>query len=436
MARKPLPKLYLQELIDAMEDLIPEELWAEFPLHGNTQWRPGRLVMCFVLMGWDDARTLTARFQNARELLGRMSGDWEPPCSYNAYADALVRWMDRILPVIRQRLQQRCRERCFRHWKTGKWIVFAADGSRFECPRTQANEDGLKCAGKDKSAPQVFHTTLVHLQTGALWDFRIGPGTDSERRHLEQMLGGLPRNSLVVADAGFIGWNVCQQFEAAGVHFLLRVGSNITLLAEQLGAKIEQRGKYVWLWPNTKQNQPPLVLRLFVFGSGPNAVYLVTNVLDPKALSPKQAELFYRQRWGIEVTYRTVKQVMDRGQWLSRTPSRVFAEHQATILGFWILQIISFQELVAQEEAPQRWSAATARDIIRRVLRRALDPTYRPHKSFCDELGCAVRDTYQRKCPKRARNWPHKKREKPPGPPRIRRMTKRERTLGKRLLSL
>jgi hypothetical protein len=276
----------------------------------------------------------------------------------------------------------------------------------------------------------------VHLQTGALWNFRIGPGTDSERRHLEQMLAGLPGRSLVVADAGFIGWNLCQRLKGARVHFLLRVGSNITLLAKQLGAKLEERGKHVWLWPTRNQNEQPLILRLFVFGSGPNTVYLVTNVLDRKDLSAKQAEKFYRQRWGIEVTYRTVKQVFDRAHWLSRIPCRVLAEHEATILGFWILQIISFQELVAHDHDPQSWSAATARNIIRRVLRRALDPTYRPNKTFRVELGCAVQDTYQRKCPKRARDWPHKKREKPPGPPRIRRMTKRERTIGKQLLSL
>jgi hypothetical protein len=39
-------------------------------------------------------------------------------------------------------------------------------------------------------------TSLWHMGVGLPWDFRVGPGTDSERRHLEQMLEDLPQKSL------------------------------------------------------------------------------------------------------------------------------------------------------------------------------------------------------------------------------------------------
>jgi len=61
--------------------------------------------------------------------------------------------------------------------------------------RTAANENELKCAGKKKTGPQLFVTTLLHMGTGIPWDFRIGPGTASERRHLEEMLADLPPRS-------------------------------------------------------------------------------------------------------------------------------------------------------------------------------------------------------------------------------------------------
>jgi IS4 transposase len=439
MARKPLPKLYLEEIVEAMEDLLPAEFWLKFHQHGNLQWTPARLVMCSVLLGWDDAQTLTERFENARELLRRIFGDWQPAKAYNAYADALKRWLPQLFPLIRSRLQQRIIDRCQRFWKTGKWVVFAADGSRFECPRTLANEAGLKCAGKNKTAPQVFHTMLIHLETATLWDFRTGPGTDSERRHLQAMLEGLPEHSLVVTDAGFIGWELCQSFRALGRNFLLRVGSNVTLLAEQFEAEVQQVDRTVWLWPKREQDrgQPPLVLRLLVFGTGKEAVYLVTDVLDEAELPAALAEQLYRQRWGIEVSYRSIKQVLDRGQWLSRIPARVLAEHTATIQAIWILQVLSIQELVKQpEQLPRRWSPARARNIIRRVLRRALDPTLRPRDSFRSELGRAVQDCYRRRGPKKARDWPHKKREKPPGPPRIEELTEPTRKRGQHFLDL
>jgi hypothetical protein len=87
-------------------------------------------------------------------------------------------------------------------WRVMGWLVLAVDGSRFECPRTRENEEGLECAGREKTSPQIFQTTLQHVGTGLLWDMRLGPGTDSERRHLDQMLPGLPTQSLLTADAG------------------------------------------------------------------------------------------------------------------------------------------------------------------------------------------------------------------------------------------
>lgn len=435
MARTPQRKLYLEELMEAMEDLVPASVWSSLTVHGNTDWTPSRVLAAAVLMGWDDAQTLAARFENVRELLRRVFVGWSPGRSYNGYARALRRWVTLIVPLVRQRLQQRVRERCRRHWQTDGWVVFAVDGSRFECPRTAANEAGLKCAGKTKTAPQIFHTTLLHLRTGTLWDFRTGPGTDSERRHFEDLAAGLPANSLVVADAGFIGFDLCRRLQTDGVRFLLRVGANVTLLTEQLGARLQVDGTTVWLWPQDRRDEPPIVLRLLVYGTGSQAVHLVTDVLEPGALSAAQARELDRQRWGIEVSDRTIKHTLDRSAWLSRTPETALAEHAATILGIWLLQVLAVQELAARRHDPRRWSAAQARDIIRRVLRRALDPTWRPPESFRSELGRAVQDDYVRRRSKRARNWPHQKHEAPPRPPRLKRLSTQQRQQAQQLLT-
>ncbi|MBV8315539.1 MAG: transposase [Planctomycetaceae bacterium] len=56
------------------------------------------------------------------------------------------------------------------------------------------------------------------------------PGTDSERTHLKPRVSDLPPGALVVADAGFVGSGLCLRFLRHGQHFLLRAGSNITLL--------------------------------------------------------------------------------------------------------------------------------------------------------------------------------------------------------------
>ena len=297
-----------------------------------------------------------------------------------------------------------------------------------------ANEEGLGCAGKKRTAPQVFHTTLLHLGTNSIWDFRCGPGTDSERRHLEDMAAGLPSGSLVTADAGFIGYELCRKLTDQGVCFLLRVGGNITLLAEQTQTRVRQVGGQIWLWPKRQSTVPPCVLRLLRVKRGRQEVYLVTNVLEASQLTRAQAAEIYRRRWGIEVTYRSVKQTLNRSTWLSRTPSTVLAEHQGTLLGFWILQVMSLEELSQQRLDPRRWSPAQARDACRRVLRHVDHSRAENQRTWRDQLAQSVCDGYRRLRPKRARDWPHKKHDPPLQPPRIVKLTTSQRKHGQRLL--
>lgn len=48
------------------------------------------------------------------------------------------------------------------------------------------------------------------------------------------MVPELPPHALLVADAGFMGYEVWQTLLAAGPHFVIRVGANVRLL-RQLG---------------------------------------------------------------------------------------------------------------------------------------------------------------------------------------------------------
>lgn len=436
MARMPVRRLYIDQLRTAMAKLFPERLWSSIGVHGNSQWTPARLLAALVVMSWDEAPTLAARFDKARDLLQRWFPEWTVPTSYAGYVVALRRWLPEIVLRVRERLQERARTSCEKSWKTGRWVVFAVDGSRFECPRTTANEKVLKCAGKERTAPQIFNTTLIHLPSDTLWDFRTGPGTDSERRHLEDMLAGLPPDSLVTADAGFIGYDLCQRLCAAGVHFLLRVASNACLLTLDGVGLVEVNGSEVWLWPRdqARSGAPPHVLRFIQVGQGDKAVFLVTNIISPKDLTPVQASCIYRQRWGIEVTYRTIKQTFDRKTWLSRTPDAALAEHTATLLAVWTLQVLSIEALQKQKHVPQRWSPARSRDIIRRVMRRSLDPTWSINTTLADELGTAVQDPYVRLRTKRARHWPHKKTDPPPKPPRLIPLTPEQIQKGRQLI--
>jgi hypothetical protein len=316
-----------------------------------------------------------------------------------------------------------------RHWLREGWCAFAVDGSRVECPRTIANE-ALGCAGRQKTGPQLFLTTLWHMGTGLPWDFRIGPGTASERHHAEEMLAHLPPQALVVADAGFTGYEFYQRILTAGHSFLLRVGANVHLL-RKLGF-VEDEGKNtVYLWPDEKRQQAPLVLRLIILKQGKKKMYLVTSVRDEAALSEKAAAVLYAMRWGVEMFYRSTKQTLHRRRMLSRTPETARCELTWTVLGMWLLGLMSVAGIIAKGRDPLKWSVAAARTQVRRHMRLALSG--KRCRTLTECLACALHDTYERTRSKKARSYPQKKKEKPPGHPKIQLPTPEQRRAVERL---
>jgi len=407
-----------------------ERVFSHWQVRGGTQWTPQRLTWAAAMMAWDEGQTLGSRWEHAREVARSLHSHWTLGTSYSGFAAALVRESPRIIAGIKAKLRQAMQAMPGRHQTRCGWLAFAVDGSRIEAPLTQANEDGLGRAGRKKSGPQVFVTTLWHMGLGLPWDFRVGPGTDSERRHLEQMLGDLPGGSLIVADAGFVGYELCQRVLKAGHSFLLRVGGNITLLKE-LGWEHEERDGLVYLWPQAHRNLPPLVLRLIVLRHDKQEIYLLTNVFDPQRLSDEDASVLYEMRWGVEVFYRSYKQTLCRRRLLSRTPATCLAECQWTMLGLWLLGLLTVTQLVAKKLDPLGWSVALARNAVRRAMRAAVRRT--PRRQLLHDLTSATKDGYKRGDPKAARDYPRKKREKPPGPPKIQSASPREVQLATQL---
>jgi hypothetical protein len=294
---------YQHSLLQAMRDWFPGQFFARWPVAKNVLWTAQRVFWLGLLMTWSSEQTLGERFHSVRRWLKTLLPHWRLGTSYQGWFDAQQKWLTPLQPAVAKRLRRHMHKLAGQHWQQQGWCAFAVDGSRVECPRTQANEQELKCAGRAKTGPQLFCTTLWHMGLGLPWDYRLGPGTASERRHLEDMLGDLPPQSLLVGDAGFPGYDVTQRVLKAGQSFLLRVGSNVSLLTK-LGYWQREDAATVYLWPGKHRQAAPLVLRLIVCGQGKDKVYLLTNVLDADKLSDQAAGVFYQMRWGVEVSQR------------------------------------------------------------------------------------------------------------------------------------
>lgn len=396
-------------------------------------WAARMLVVCAILVAWDASGTLSDRFHAARRVVVKMFPTRRRPgTTCTGFWAALARHSDRLLGVVAPALRQRVRHLAGReHWHVGRWAAFGVDGSRVECRMTAANEQALGTAGKSKTGPQQFLTTVFHVGTGLVWDWRRGPARESERSHLLSMLGTLPPGALLLADAGFTGYELMRQVTEGGRSFLIRVGSNVRLL-RKLGLALEEHEGIVYLWPDKAQRrrQPPLILRLITLCDGRNRkVHLLTDVLDRELLSDAEASALYRRRWTVELLYRSLKQTMGNRRLRCGTPAHAAAELDWAMAGLWVLGLMSVGEVTAAGHGPGDWSVAAALRAVRRAMAGTLGVP------LDAALAGAVKDRYRRTGSKKARHWPHKKRQKPPGDPVARKADKVERQLAAELLA-
>lgn len=416
-----------------LNSLLPASVWQNLSNHdprradARIRWRLKYILLAWIVMGWSIQSQALARFGEARDILARLHPRRRRPGNhYQGLIKASSRWATLALRELWKHLRPTLARRAADAWATSGWTVLAVDGSRFDAPRTQSNERSLGLAGRQKTHPQWIATLLIHLPTGLLWDWRHGPATDSERGHLRDMLDDVPPNALLLADAGFTGYDLMWELHGRGLTFVIRCGSNVTLLVEGTRQKILRRcGQHdVYLWPGKHQKQRasmPMCLRLLTVKQRGRPVYLLTNELDSMRLPRSTAAALYRLRWGIEIGYRELKQTLDRRKLRACSAGVGELELSATILAWALLRL---QACVLMGNRMTRVSMASVVRVIRGILEAVRFA--RTTRWFFAGIRQSVRDDYRRRRSKKARNWPHKKNEPPAGAPQLRGLRPRQ----------
>ncbi|HEV3257648.1 MAG TPA: transposase [Gemmataceae bacterium] len=426
---------------------VDRDIFTHLKVHGNTAWQVGDLILLTVVWVWSNDATLTGAFAEAQrwsiDVLGGAAVG-----TYQGLLKALVTWTASLLPLWCDHLHRLMEEQGGEHWRVGPWVALAVDGSRISVPRTKENEKTF-CApefGKSRTAqyrrkkqgqgkrvrrkakqpqpvkPQIWITLLWHMGMQMPWSWKTGPSYAAERDHFRQLLREqkFPKDTLFCGDAGFTGYELWQAISDAGHSFLIRVGANVTLL-RKLGY-VRERAGIVYCWPEAaaRKGQPPLVLRLLRVRVGRRLMYLLTNVLDAKALTDAEAVRLYQLRWGVELQFRTVKQTFGRRKLRSRTPARAYVELDWSLVGLWLIQLFAVKEQRQIGEIPEHCSVALAIQVVRETFRRWWE---RPEEAFATKLQGATKERYTRHGSKKARYCPNYKDKPAAGKPVVRTAT-------------
>jgi hypothetical protein len=458
MSRKrPAPKMQcpMRSLIEVLREFLTPALWKQVhqarrrtKRKESSRWMAQPLVLMLLLMTWSHGDSQADRFECAKAYCQVcLQKRRTPGKTVQGFQKALARLPLMVLRILAVGVRDVLTKRLGDHWLVDGFVPIGCDGSRVECPRTAQLEARMGQAGKNKSAPTLWVTALVHLRWGVPWAWRFGKGTASEREHLGHLLRLLPRRALLVADAGYFGFRLAEQLLHKRVQFLLRMSSNVTLYTLQQVPLERYREGEVYYWPSQKDQAAgaaPLHLRLIRIRAKRrrNDVWLLTNVMDPQRLSHELAGRMYRWRWTNEGCFRTYKHTLKKVKLVSRTVRLVHREAE----GSWLaLQLLLAQGVLAQTQRLAR-RPATASECEREVkysprkiliaIREEISSAPRPRRPKYEErLRGAQGESRQRTSAKASRNWPRRKPHKPPKPPQLRKLSCAQRSELQRLTS-
>ena len=437
-----------QVLREVIAWLLPPALFVGMSVRKGSTWKPRMLAAAALFWVTSDRTTLTDRFQHTRKIIKRVfRGQAEPGKTYRGFMKMLDKWHAQLLLRVVLELRLRMGQELADQFQIAGFTVFAGDGSRVQTPRTQSNQQAYSVQRKPKrntkkkskrgksqsarkrktaqrgktkkqsaaaiekktSTTQIWLTLLWHVGTGLPWSWRSGASNSSERHQLLEMLGEMPENSLMTADAGFVGYEFWMALLDANHDFVIRIGSNVKLI-KTLGYAREY-DHTVYLWPDkaARKKMLPLVLRLIVIHDGKQPVYLVTSVLSKQRLSDKQAIEIYRYRWGIEVFFRTFKQTFGRTKMRSHAAKNAKLELDWSLVALWSICLLGQCELLRAGEAPSQLSAAAAIKAVQETMRDFRIRPESPDETLYAKLVNALRDGYDRTSSKTSRDYPRKK---------------------------
>jgi hypothetical protein len=411
----------------------------------ETRWIFHHLVLVALAMTWSVGESTPERFEMARGIVAICRPKRRRPGqTAQGFQKALVRLPMRPLVALAAAVRQRILALLGEDLRVHGFIPLGCDGSRLECCRNDELLARMGKAGKPESAPALWVTALVHLTTGIPWSWRLGKGNASERAHLGHLIATLPACALVIADAGFNGYDLAAALLAADGSFLIRMSSKVRLFVDRPvdRERFDQGAVTYWPAEARRKQLPPLRLRLIrvrgrrlVKGRRRKVdVWLLTD-LSRERLSVAQAALFYRLRWENEGLFRTYKRTLSKVRLVGRTVRSVHREGYASLLSCQLLLAQGAWGLRPRRgEGPAAVVPCSARQVIL-VMRQELRAAMKPARggTYAERLGRCARDRRARTSDKQKREWPRRTPHVPPKPPVLLTMNDKEKALFSRL---
>ena len=389
------------------------------------RWFLRPLSLTALFMPLIQGRTLGARFKDGRKAVGQLfEKEVRPGKHLSGFQAALAALPEKVVADLRCACQNAVLAAGHAPARVGRHVCFGVDGTNQETPRTAANEEYYGISAQDP-LPQRLISTCFCLGQRLLWDWCGGPEHGTEPEQILELIRRGPPGALYVKDAGKVGYEWFREVLESGHHFLLRVGGNFSLWAEEVGV-VQAQGGRVLVWPQRRRaDSPPLALRLIVYTRTysktkhgktklrTETVYLLTD-LSAEHLTQTEAQHLFGLRWpGNEIGHRGWKRIVGEYKVASERPGNAEKESEFSLLGCMFVQVLA---LIAQDpRAKEIPSLAQALDVWEDAIKAVLKG--KAATWLWARLKRCVLDKYERHSAKIRRDSPRRQNHKPLKPP-------------------
>lgn len=339
---------------------------------------PARVVVYFVLamclfsgQGYEEvARLLTEGLAWARRWRGR----WEVP-STAAISRARARLGAEPLRMLFERVCRPLATGQTRGAFYRGWRLVAVDGTTLDVADTPSNVEAFGRPGSGRGEgkggfPQVRIAALAECGTHAIFAAATGCLSTHETTLARRLFGRLAAGMLLLADRGFVGFDLWAQAAATGADLLWRVKTNMVLPVVQMLPDGSYLSRIVAAEDRKRAN--PTTVRVVEYTlAGQDTVYrLITTILDPELAPATDLAALYAQRWEFETALDEVK-THQRGPGMvlrSRHPDGVRQEIYGFLLVHYAIRELMWQAAQQAGEDPDRISFTRSLNVVRRQV--------------------------------------------------------------------